>query len=265
MKLSMTAFAPVLNAAAFSVIILGSSLLPMTVAHAQTATPAKSAPAKAGQPAQVGSKTLSFGGEAENQPSAGAAKLSIMTRDELRSCLSNKVSIRTRLETLDADRAPLEAEKAAIAAEQQAFRDERAIMEAEQKTATEDLSTRFNAFSAKVEASNARVKAFDTANRSGTAADRERRAIGDERTALEKERTELEVDRNRVNERLKERVAAYNAKAQVVDQRVAQWNDRNDKRSGNAEGLAAERSEWVAVCSNRRYREDDEIAIKAGK
>jgi len=29
--------------------------------------------------------------------------------------------------------------------------------------------------------------------------------------------------------------------------------------------LEAERKEWVTNCANRRYREDDETAIKSGK
>jgi uncharacterized protein (DUF3084 family) len=109
------------------------------------------------------------------------------------------------------------------------------------------------------------VKAFNDAGRTSSAAERERLAINAERIVIDEERKALDADRERVVERLRQRVASYNDKAKLVDQRVVDWNTRNNQLNESAQSLEAERSEWVSNCSNRRYREDDEIAIKAGK
>ncbi|MBK6472251.1 MAG: hypothetical protein IPF94_16520 [Betaproteobacteria bacterium] len=43
------------------------------------------------------------------------------------------------------------------------------------------------------------------------------------------------------------------------------WNQRNAQVNETARKLEDERSLWLSECSNRRYREDDEKAIRAGK
>jgi len=60
-------------------------------------------------------------------------------------------------------------------------------------------------------------------------------------------------------------VAAFNAKATVMDGKVVAWNQRNEEWNKTSKALEADRAKWVADCADRRYREDDEKAIKAGK
>jgi len=233
----------------------------------------KPAPKAPGKPAptapaatDTGGKTLSLGGAAS--PADGAAsgvRRGIMTREELRACLSDEVRIRTGVEALEKQRAPLEADKSQFGADQQTMRDERTAMESGQKEVAEVLNTKFKAFAAKVEASNARVAAFNESGKSGNAADRERAALNKERAGLETERVALEAEKNDIVAKLKTRVETFNERAQAVDRRVADWNAQNAKYNDSAQGIEAERKDWVATCSNRRYREDDETAIKAGK
>lgn len=250
----------------FAALCAAMVWLPMTMTQAQNSVPAKPA-AKSAAPAlptanAAGGKTLSLSG-AEAAP--GAERRGIMSRDELRTCLNDESSFKTGLQGLDAQRGPLETEKASLAVDQQSFKDERTAMEADQKTATNDLNARVAVLAERIEKSNARVKAFNDAGRTGSAAERERLAINAERIVIDEERKALDADRERVVERLKQRVASYNDKAKLVDQRVVDWNTRNNQLNESAKSLEAERSEWVSNCSNRRYREDDEIAIKAGK
>ena len=58
---------------------------------------------------------------------------------------------------------------------------------------------------------------------------------------------------------------AYNAKAQALDARVQAWNARNSAWNEVTTALDTERKAWVTACADRRYREDDETAIRQGK
>lgn len=60
-------------------------------------------------------------------------------------------------------------------------------------------------------------------------------------------------------------VADYNARIGAVDARVSEWNVRNAQLNDKAKALEDERAGWVTSCADRRYREEDENAIKAGK
>ena len=60
-------------------------------------------------------------------------------------------------------------------------------------------------------------------------------------------------------------VGAYNAKARVLDARVTAWNERNAAWNDTTAKLETERKAWVSSCADRRYREDDETAIRQGK
>jgi hypothetical protein len=50
-----------------------------------------------------------------------------------------------------------------------------------------------------------------------------------------------------------------------VDARIAAWNERNGQWNDTSNALEAERKGWVTACADRRYREDDENAIRRGK
>jgi hypothetical protein len=256
-------------ACAAAVFVCGGT----ATAQTQPAPPAKAAGKPAPKPAAAAGesgKTLSMGGAGTGtgtapEVAASGVRRGIMTRDELRVCLTEEAALRTRLAETERGREPMEAEKAALAVERQGFSEERVAMEQAQKDATAGLNDGFKAFAAKVEMSNARVQAFNEAGKTGSAADRERTAINKEREALDAERKALEAEKDGLIAKLQARVTAYNDKAKVVDQRVTDWNTRNNKANEAALSLEAERKDWVANCSNRRYREEDEMAIKAGK
>jgi predicted nucleic acid-binding Zn-ribbon protein len=233
-------------------------------AQAQTQTPAKpvakaaakpaAAPAKAGSAAE--DKTLSLGGKSSSGP--------ILTRDELRTCLSQEEVIRKRLDAHTALRAPLDKEKSDLSAVQQTLRAERAPLE-DMKKQAEDLSQRMKDYGVRVNGWNERVAAFNTANPSGARGDRERSALNKERDDLGVLQKALEAEKAELATKSETLVRDYNAKATAVDAQVTGWNQRNEKWNQDARALEADRSEWVISCADRRYREDDEIAIKRGK
>jgi len=229
--------------------------------------PAPKPAAKAAEPASkavAGEKSMNATGLAADG-TANEPRKGMLAKEDLRICLNDEAAVRKRIADAEAARTPMETEKQAIAAEQQAYRDERVTLEANQKAATEGLNAKFKAFATRVEALNARVAAFNENRRSGSAAEKARTEMNKERADLDAERPGLESDRAGVLARLQEAVLAYNAKAAVVDKRVQEWNVRNAKLNDDAAALETDRKDWVSNCANRRYREDDEIAIKAGR
>jgi hypothetical protein len=218
------------------------------------ATKPATAPAKAASAA--GDKTLSLGGKSGSGP--------ILTRDELRVCLSQEESIRKRLEAHTLLRAPLDKEKADLAAAQQNLRTERAPLE-DMKKQAEAMSERFKVYGARVAAWNDSVTAFNANAPTGAKGDRERIALNKEREDLGVQQKALEAEKTEFATKSEIVVREYNAKAAAVDVQVTGWNQRNEQWNQEARALEAERGEWVSSCADRRYREDDEIAIKRGK
>lgn len=230
-------------------------------AHAQT-TPAKPAAKPAAAPAKAADgNTLRIGG---GEGSAARPGGPILTRDELRACLKDEESIRTRLEEHDKSRAPIDAEKSAIATEQAALRADRTQIDEATKKG-EEFKTRQAAYGAKVNDWNARVQAHNENTARNTAYEQNSQRLTREKADLEKERADLVAEIERWNAQIKPIVEAYNTKAKALDARVAAWNERNAKWNENGTMLEGERKTWVAACADRRYREDDEKAIKAGK
>jgi chromosome segregation ATPase len=239
---------PLLTAAAFA-----------ASAHAQTTAPAKPAATKGPSivmpAAPPASKTATLG--------KGTAGGPLLTREELRVCLAQEPSIRTRLAEIEANRAKLDAEKATIAADQQSLRAERSPID-ELKTQADALAARIKAYGARVESWNQR-SADPAAAKRGSEGDKLREQLNKEREELGKDSAALEADKAKLNTASQEAVAAYNGKAQTLDARVSAWNERNGKANEAATALEAERKAWVSNCADKRYNEDDEIAIRKGK
>ena len=228
-------------------------------ALAQTSTPAKPAPkpaaaAKLAPPASSAGKTA--GGTDTSSP--------ILTRDELRRCLAQEEAIRGALSEIEARRAPLDKENAELSARQETLRAERGGLDDARKQA-DDLVARMKDYAARVASWNDRVSALNEKAPVGPKGDRERAALTKERDELGVEQKALEGEKAAVNQANESSVQAFNQKATELDVSVVSWNRRNEEWNQDSRDLERERSGWVKNCSQRRYREDDEIAIKRGK
>jgi hypothetical protein len=203
-------------------------------------------------------RTLSLGG------GSGGASRPILTREELRACLQREQTLRPRLSAIEAARQPLDTEKDAIAADQEALRADREAID-ERRRRVDDLSARMTAYGERVTDWNARVKELNESPRRGPQADRARVQLNREREELEKQRLALEAEKAELSVGSETMVSDYNAKATALQARIAAWNERNGKWNEDSELAEAERKDWVASCSDRRYREEDELAIKRGR
>lgn len=242
------------------------ALLPQALAQT---TPAKPAAKPAARPAAAvpaaakapEDKTLALGGG-----SAAGKGGPLMTRDELRVCLKDEETVRTRMADHDALRAPLDQEKKDITTAQADLRQEREPIDA--------LKVRADAFAAKIKDYSARVQSWNDRMKlhnedpkpSGAAFEGKKLALNKEREDIEKERVALEAERAAITAVASgDSVRAYNAKAVALDARVTSWNERNNKWNDAIAALDVDRKAWLAACADRRYREDDEIAIRRGK
>jgi chromosome segregation ATPase len=219
-----------------------------TIVNKQAAPEATAAPAA--------DKTLSLGSGKPGGP--------LLSRDELRACLSQEESIRTRLADAESHRAVMNQEKAALGAEQQELRNGRAAVDDLKKQA-DDLSARMKDYGGRVESWNQRVLEFNSNNKSTPQSERQRNEINRERDELEKQQKALEAEKASFASSSDATLKVYNGKATALDAKVVDWNQRNEQWNTSTKALEAERATWVAGCADRRYREDDETAIRKGK
>lgn len=191
----------------------------------------------------------------------GSGKGPMLDRDELRACLKQQETLAARRTEVDQQREPLERDKAQLAKDQQALAAERDKLEATRRGA-EDLSARMKAHGERVAAWNERAKAAQ--ERTGAQGDRERRQLEADRAQLQKDQAALEAERTALGTSAQQGVADYNAKAQALDARVSDWNRRNAELVERANAVNQEREQWLDSCANRRFREEDEIAVRKG-
>lgn len=97
-------------------------------------------------------------------------------------------------------------------------------------------------------------------------------AAAKEREGLEKEKTEIVEQGKVLKESLTtldrtsaEAVQQYNAAVQARDQRIDAFEARMPQFNAKVEALQKDRDDFERQCGNRRYDEEDEIAIRKGR
>lgn len=224
-------------------------------AQSPPAKPAATAPSIV-IPASPGAKTQpkTLGGKAP------AGKL--LTRDELRVCMKRLDGVNTAAKDLEKSRSALDREKDDLVKSGDALKTERVDVDTK-LAAVRDWEVRMRTHGAEIETFNTRSKAAEAAPR----AEREALAkdLEAERERLNKARAPLADEEARVVPGYQNAVKTYNDRAQARDAVVADWNGRNKALNEQSLKHEEERGAWLTECANRPYREDDEIAIKAGK
>ncbi|NDY89932.1 hypothetical protein [Ideonella livida] len=210
--------------------------------------------------AQAQGKTGTLGG----QPPAAGGK--IMTKDELRACLGQQDGLTQRRkaleeaiarhnqvrEPLDRQREALAGERAAVEQVMQALRSLRA-QEAEHDARQRDWQQR--------------LARLDT-NPDGLSRgqiERQRAQLEQERLALNKARHDWASDYERRAGEADAQVAQFNQRSQGLDPQFSAWNATKAQLDQQSQDLDLDREEWRLSCGSRRFREDDEKALRAGK
>jgi chromosome segregation ATPase len=239
------------------------ALAPFALAQSQPTTPPKSQarppqivlPASPAKPAAAANKSL--GGKATSGK--------LLTREELRACMKRLDDFNAATKDLTARRSALDAEKDDLARSGDALKAERAEVEAK-LAAVREWEQRMKAYSAEVTAFNKKMSDLQEAtNLTQRERDTRSKELEPERDRLAKAREPLAAEEARVVPPYQAAVASYNAKAGPRDGKVSDWNERNKALNEASQKQEGERTAWLLECADRPYREDDEIAIKAGK
>jgi septal ring factor EnvC (AmiA/AmiB activator) len=246
-----------------SSVVLAAALCMATApaALAQQAQPAPAKP-KAQAPSIVMPKspapkavTKSLGGKA-----APGGKM--LTRDELRTCMKRQDDVNSLGKDLQQRRAALDAEREELLKSGEALKTMKADVETK-LAAVREWEGRMRAHAADIESFNRKTKAVEEAPRN----QREElsKALEADRDNLNKVRATLTEEEARLVPVYQGAVRAYNERALARDGVVNDWNTRNKVLNDSSTKLEDDRTDWLTECANRPYREDDEIAIKAGK
>lgn len=229
-------------------------------ARAQTQAPAKSQakPPSIALPATPASKpaaSKTLGGK-------GAGSGKVLTREELRTCMKRQEDVGLSNKDLEQRRAALDREKEGLVKSGEALQAVRADVEVK-LAAVREWEGRMRAHSAEIEAFNKRLKAAEAL--SPNQRERQAKEFDAERERLNKARQPLTDDEARLVPAYQNAVKSYNEQAAAREVLVTEWNGRNKVLNDANLKSEEERSVWVSECANRPYREDDEIALKAGK
>ncbi|MEF7612699.1 hypothetical protein V4F39_02175 [Aquincola sp. MAHUQ-54] len=192
------------------------------------------------------------------QPAPGPnAQAPLLTRDQLRACMDRESRVEGGRADLAQRKAALDAQRAGIVELADELRGLKAEADAQQ-AAVARRNERMRALAGRIESFNERA-----GRPPADAAARE--ALLAEQAALKTESQALEADGPALKAAYEAAVEALNAKAQVHDERAGAWNGLQARLAADSRGLEEARQAWLRECADRRFREDDEKAIKAGR
>lgn len=229
-------------------------LLPILSPLATAALAALLTCAASGASAQAG-KTLGGGTASTNTP--------VLSKEELRACLRQQDDLQRRRTELDTQEKALAAERPALLAELDTLKTEQAAL-SERNTAVRDLNARMTAYQGRIDAWNERMQKYNEDVTRGRAMQSDRTALANEEAALKKEGVALDAERTRLAS-LTGDAESLNQRSQAQAAKSEDWNARSARSRQSIEAYENDRDAWRTNCGNRRYREDDEKALRAGK
>jgi len=188
----------------------------------------------------------------------------LMSKEELRACMKLKSDIDSRRADITKRSEALKEEKLTLSQPTPAFAEARARVDAQlERVKQADNAVKEQA--QRVQEWNDRMAEFEANKKEMRNADR--RA-----NVLKQERVELQADAKKLNDARAEQVAVYEGLVKAANDlrgsqgnRAEDWNKRNDALADEEDAIIDMRANYAADCANRRFREDDEAAIKAGK
>lgn len=186
----------------------------------------------------------------------------MLTRDELRACMKRQDDVNSVGKDLQQRRVAMDGEKDELLKSGETLKALRADTETK-LAAVREWEGRMRAHAADIETFNRKTKAVEEAPRNQREA--MSKALEPDRENLNKARATLTEEEGRLVPVYEAGVRVYNERALARDAVVSDWNARNKLLNDSGTKHENDRTDWLNDCANRPYREDDEIAIKAGK
>jgi chromosome segregation ATPase len=185
-----------------------------------------------------------------------------MTRDELRNCMALQARVKEKAAFVDEALATLQRDKLTIASTRQELAPLRAEMDA-QRNLVQLVDAEVRAHAERVDQWSADLKEAEESKM--MTAERRKKELERERGKLSATAKELTAKRDAQFKLYEAAVARFNVHGKEFDATVEAWNQRNEKLANDANQVGELREDYAADCSNRRFREEDEAAIKQGK
>lgn len=185
----------------------------------------------------------------------------IMTKDELRACMTLDQDNEMRTEAIDKRHEVLSKERDEL----EKVKDDTGPQRAEIDRLLEEVKqsdAKVAANATEIEDWNNRMAEFTKRKKDMRNASRREQVLKQERLKLEATNEQVVADRTA-------KVAAYEKAVEALNQHSAQrgagnveWNKRYEALRAEEAELNKSKDKWTKECSNRRFRENDEIAIK---
>lgn len=188
----------------------------------------------------------------------------IMTKDELRACMKLKASNSARVLQLNLQNEQSKKERAELAGSADGSGALRAEAE-KQLVIVKAADELVKASNALVTDWNARMAEYELNKKTMRNADRALQRLKNERSELKAKDDVLVADRAAKIAVYEAAVAAANGKISQRSSGNAEWNKKNEAMIAEEASLEEARDKYSEECASRRFKEDDEAAIKAGK
>ncbi|HEY0488692.1 MAG TPA: hypothetical protein VGD30_04190 [Telluria sp.] len=190
----------------------------------------------------------------------------VMSKDELRACMALKDSNDRGAAELERSQEKMSKERSELARTPEAASPDPKVDVDPFRKAAEEADAKIRAHGIAVRDWNARMTEFEAKVKDMRhGADRARTALKREQAALTAAEPQLLANQTETIAAYERAVADYNKKVEQRGSRNVDWNKRNADLLAVQERLNESQRKWTAECGNRRFREDDETAIKAGK
>jgi chromosome segregation ATPase len=210
-----------------------------------------------------------------SKPAAGATKSfgggkpggKLLTRDELRACMTLQKQMQTRASDLEGQKAPLQQEKAALAQEAETLKVDREALERNRQATVAPFQAKADAHGQRIEVFNKKSAELAALEKQGSLGKSEklRNQLEADQAELKKNEEALRAEMEALNKANADAASAMNARIAEHEQKVRSWNERNDALTARIEEHRTSDERWASQCADRRYDELDEIAIKQGK
>lgn len=191
-----------------------------------------------------------------------AAKGTLLTREELRACLTQQADHAQRAELLEKRRNEASMQSAAARQQLAEVQAERLAFGSWQR-ASQALNERVQQHSQRVAQYNQRVKAFQESRPTAAGAERERGQIEAEAEALAQAEAALKAEAAQLDANIAQARSALTARAQAQASAASAANATNAQIATDTDALAGELAAWQQRCGSRPYLVADEKAIRA--
>lgn len=186
----------------------------------------------------------------------------MMTLQELRTCIKQQDGLKAQNTDIRNRRSEMDTERTAITKDAEDFkplRDEVLAKNAKVKA----FNDKHKAFGDRVNAFNEKVAEAKDSGRTGVMLEKMMRDINKEERELQILDAALKAEGKTVSEGVQESIDKLNARTDANQKRAIAWNEANKKLEAEEAAYEEKRMDWSANCGGRRYREDDEKAIRA--